>query len=275
MEHAMTLIAAVQLTSTDDVARNLDACERWIRQAARRGARLIGLPENFAFLGTREADKLGMQEPVDGPIVARFRELARELGVSLILGGLQERSDDVERPHNTSVAIDETGAIVATYRKIHLFDVDLGEAGTLTESRHTTPGDRAVVCDLAGLRVGLSICYDLRFGALYAQLVDAGAQLLTVPAAFTLMTGKDHWEVLMRARAVEFQSYVLAPAQVGKHNERRHSYGHAMVVDPWGTVLARCPDGEGCCVADVDVDRLQGIRARLPALAHRRAFAGP
>ncbi|MFH1808038.1 MAG: carbon-nitrogen hydrolase family protein [Pseudomonadota bacterium] len=271
----MTLVAAVQLCSTEDVARNLASAERWIREAARRGAALVGLPENFAFLGTRERDKLAMQEPLDGPIVQRFRDLARELGVDLILGGFQERSPDPERPYNTSVAIGVSGDLVATYRKIHLFDVDLGTAGTLTESRHTTAGEQAVVCELAGLKVGLSICYDLRFGALYTRLVDAGAQLLTIPAAFTLQTGKDHWEVLQRARAIEFQSYVLAPAQFGKHNERRHSFGSAMVVDPWGTVLARCAEAEGACLAEVDLGYLRQVRERLPALQHRRNIIGP
>ncbi len=266
----MIRVAALQMTSSGDVAANLDRTEQLVREAAAQGADLIGVPENFALLGEHETEKLAAQEPLDGPLVQRFRALARELGRALVLGGYPERSQDPERPYNTSVAIGPDGTLVACYRKIHLFDVDLGSAGTLTESISTTAGTQPVVCDLAGLRVGLSICYDLRFGALYQRLVDAGANLLTIPAAFTLQTGKDHWEVLQRARAIEFQSFVLAPAQFGKHNARRHSYGSAMVVDPWGTVLARCGEAGGVCGAPVDLDRLAQIRQRLPALRHRK-----
>ncbi|MBN2359324.1 MAG: carbon-nitrogen hydrolase family protein [Deltaproteobacteria bacterium] len=269
------LVAAAQMTSRADVAANVACAERLIQRAAQRGAALVGLPENFAFMGANERDKLVMQEALDGPIVQRLQRAAAEARIAVILGGFQERSVDPERPYNTCLAIDAHGNLSALYRKIHLFDIDLGAAGQLTESSHTSAGDRPVVVDLAGLRVGLSICYDLRFGDLYAALVDLGANLLAIPAAFTLQTGKDHWEVLQRARAIEFQSYVLAPAQQGLHNERRQSYGHAMIVDPWGTVLARCPDGEGICFAEVDLQRLAQVRDQLPALRHRRPDVFP
>jgi len=264
------LVAAAQMTSRGDVPANVACAERLIQHAATRGAALVGLPENFAFMGVHEHDKLTMQEPLDGPIVSRLRQTAATARIAVILGGFQERSHDPERSYNTCIAIDARGNIAACYRKIHLFDVDLGEAGKLNESAHTIAGDRAVVVELAGLRVGLSICYDLRFGELYAALVDQGANLIAIPAAFTMQTGRDHWEVLQRARAIEFQSYVLAPAQFGQHNERRNSYGHAMISDPWGTVLACCSDGEGVAVAEVDLERVARVRDQLPALKHRR-----
>ena len=266
----MINIAAVQMTSCSDFNENLNKAEHFVQQAADHGATIIGLPEDFAFLGEHEADKLAIQEPIDGALVRRFQELARSLQVSMILGGFAETSPNPNKPYNTSLAIDAKGEITGRYRKIHLFDVDLGSAGTLLESKNTSPGDQAVTGELASLKVGLSICYDLRFSKLYHRLVDDGAQLLSIPAAFTLQTGKDHWEVLMRSRAIEFQSYVMAPAQFGKHNPRRHSFGSAMIVDPWGTVVARCPEVEGVCIAPVDLDRLRDIRQRLPSLKHRR-----
>jgi len=263
-------IAVAQMTSRDDVPANVATATTLVREAKARGARIVGLPENFAFLGEHERDKLEAQESLDGPTISHFRALARELEISLVLGGFQERSDDPERPFNTSVAIDARGEMVARYRKIHMFDVDVGATARLTESKHTRAGDKLVVTELAGVPVGLSICYDLRFGALYEALADAGAKLLTVPAAFTLLTGKDHWEVLLRARAIEFQAFVMAPAQLGYHNPKRHSFGAAMIIDPWGTVLARCPETEGICLAEIDLAYLDEVRRRLPSLDHRR-----
>lgn len=265
-----TLVAAIQMTSTEDLRRNLDVATELVTRAVRRGARLVALPENFAFIGPRDEDKLAVQEPLEGPIVSRLRELARSHGVALILGGLPERSEDPARPYNTSVAIDENGDISGVYRKIHLFDVAVGPGATICESRSTSAGDRVATVQLGELEIGLSICYDLRFSALYAALVDRGANVLLVPAAFTLTTGKDHWEVLLRARAIEFQAYVVAPAQTGSHHPKRQSFGHAMIVDPWGCVIACCSEGEMICVAEIEPSRVQEVRQRLPSLRHRR-----
>jgi len=185
---------------------------------------------------------------------------------------LAERSADPNRPFNTSVAIAPSGKVVATYRKIHLFDVDVGDGHAYRESASTSSGESAVTVDLAGVRVGLSVCYDLRFGELYRRLADQGAEVLTVPAAFTLLTGKDHWHVLLRARAIECQSYVLAAAQGGSHPRGRKTFGKSCVVDPWGDVIAQASEGPGVAVARIEKERVKRIRASLPSLAHRRAF---
>lgn len=268
----MIQVAAVQMCSGENLEENLSQCKDLINQAAERGAQIVVVPENFAILGRDEQSKRQVQQSLQEPIVQDFCAQAKDLGINLILGGFPERSADPLRPYNSSIAIDDQGKIVSFYRKIHLFDVDLGSAGTITESAASSAGDETVVCELAGLPIGLSICYDLRFGALYAKLVDKGALLLTIPAAFTLQTGKDHWEVLLRARAIEFQSYVVAAAQWGQHNPRRQSFGNAMIVDPWGTVLSRCPEMPSVCVAPIDLERLHDVRQRLPALQHRRDF---
>lgn len=268
----MTLIAAAQMNSGNDVAKNMETVRQLVQEAADRGAKIVGLPENFAFLGDREDTKLAMQQDLDGDIVGQLKQLAQQNSIAVIAGGFQERSDDEQRPYNSSIAISSGGEIAAVYRKIHLFDVTLGESATLKESKHTKAGGPPVVVTLEQLKVGLTICYDLRFGPLYAALVDAGADLVTIPAAFTLHTGKDHWEVLLRSRAIEFQCFVMAPAQFGRHNPKRHSYGSAMIVDPWGAVLARCPEGKGVCVATVDLEYMREIRAKLPALQHRVAL---
>lgn len=268
----MLKVAAIQMCSTEHVQDNLERCHSLIRQAANAGAELIVVPENFAVLGANEDAKRDVQESLNDPIISNFCTLANDLSINLILGGFPEKSDDPKRPFNSSVAIDAQGNIVANYRKLHLFDVDLGAAGRISESAASQAGDRSVVCELAGHKIGLSICYDLRFSDLYASLVDQGAEILTIPAAFTLQTGKDHWEVLVRARAIEFQSYVIAAAQWGHHNAKRQSFGNAMIVDPWGTVLARCPERESFCLASVDRDYLKQVRTRLPSLQHRREF---
>ena len=268
----MMQVAAVQMRSTDQVQDNLDRCKSLIQQAADAGAKIIVVPENFAVLGPDEAGKRAVQESLDGPIISGFCELSKELKVNLILGGFPEKSSDPKRPYNSSVAINTDGKIIANYRKLHLFDVDLGAAGRISESAASQAGDQSVVCELGGHKVGLSICYDLRFSKLYSRLVDQGAEILTIPSAFTLQTGKDHWEVLVRARAIEFQSYVIAAAQWGQHNSKRHSFGNAMIVDPWGTVLTRCPEAESICIASVDMNYLHQVRTRLPNLQHRRTF---
>ncbi|MCB9623548.1 MAG: carbon-nitrogen hydrolase family protein [Sandaracinus sp.] len=271
-----TRVGVVQLTSNDELERNLDAVERTVRGAANDGARLVVVPECFAYLGP-ERGKLALAEslPEGGPILARMAALARSVDVELVLGGFWETGPDADHVYNACVHVERDGRVGATYRKIHLFDVELSDGTTLRESDTVAPGETLVVADTVLGKLGLSVCYDLRFPELYRGLVDRGAIALTVPAAFTLHTGKDHWEVLLRARAIEAQSYVLAAAQTGHHRQadgsgRRMSWGHAMIVDPWGAVLAQCAEGEGWCVATVDPAYVAKVRASLPNLRHRR-----
>lgn len=276
----VTRVGVVQVTSNDEVERNLEAVERTVRGAVLDGARLVVVPECYSFLGS-EVGKLALAEEVsvgeapEGVILARMAELARTSGTELVLGGHWERGPDPGHVYNACVHLDVSGAVRAVYRKIHLFDVDLADGTVLRESDTVTPGDTLVVTEAPFGKLGLSVCYDLRFPELYRELVARGAIALTVPAAFTLHTGKDHWEVLLRARAIECQSYVLAAAQTGHHRQadgsgRRSSWGHAMIVDPWGAVVAQCGEGEGWCVATVDPDYVARVRASLPSLRHRR-----
>lgn len=272
------LLAAVQMNSGPIKSHNLEVATHWIREAARRGATLVALPETFSWLGP-ESERPSAAEPLDGPTLTAMATLARELNIHVLAGSILETpaaSGDA-RLHNTSVLFGPSGRRLAVYRKIHLFDVELGaasgDANAYRESAAVAPGDTLVTAPLEGpepLTVGLSICYDLRFPELYRELSSRGAHLLTVPAAFTLVTGKDHWETLLRARAIENQAYVLAPAQVGSHGGKRHTYGHAMVVDPWGLVIARASDREGLAMAELEPAHLEDVRRRLPALRHRR-----
>ena len=263
------LLGAVQMTSTDDRAKNLDTAVRLVGEAADLGARLIGLPENFAFMGPEEARREGA-ETLEGPTLSVLREVARRRRLHVLAGSISERTDDPRRTANTSALLGDDGSVLAVYRKIHLFDVAIPDGARYAESEGVCAGDQVVVAATALGRIGLSICYDLRFPELYRQLATLGAEILAIPSAFTLYTGKDHWEVLVRARAVENLAYVLAPAQVGKHGPRRETFGNAMIVDPWGVVLARCADGEGVCVAPFRRERLERVRRELPALKHRR-----
>lgn len=266
-------VAALQLSSQDDVRANLEACLRLIRRAAEAGAKLVVLPENFAHFGPEEekrrhAEVLG---DLEAPIQSLLSSAARSLGVAIIAGGMPERSPDPDRPHNTCAVFGPEGNVVAAYRKIHLFDVDLADGSSLRESGATLAGDvTPVVVDVLGFPVGLSICYDLRFPELYRRLVDGGAEILVVPSAFTVHTGKDHWHVLLRARAIESQAWVIAAAQWGRHPRNRTTYGHSLVVDPWGIVVAEASDGVGVVLADVDREVLGRVRASLPSLRHRR-----
>ena len=263
------LIAAVQMASGPDRTRNLDTATRLVRRAKERGAALVGLPENVAWMGP-EKDRPGAAEPLDGPTLSRFAELARELSIHLLAGSVLEAGAPGGRVHNTSVLFGPDGGRRAVYRKIHLFDAEVGDGASYRESDAVAPGETPVTAETPFGTVGLSVCYDLRFPELYRALSAAGAVLLTVPSAFTLMTGKDHWEVLLRARAIENQAYVLAPAQGGRHTDQRMTYGHAMVVDPWGLVVARASDGEALAMAEVDPELLARVRRNLPALRHRR-----
>jgi predicted amidohydrolase len=266
-------VAVVQLNSQDNVLANLARARHWIAQAAALGANLIALPENFAFMG-EEARKRELAEPIDsarpGPIVSALAEIAAARGVWILGGGMPERSDDPARPYNTSVLVDPSGAVVAKYRKVHLFDVSLVDGTSACESAATSAGSDVVTADVLGVRVGLSICYDMRFPELYRRLVDHGARIVTVPAAFTLTTGKDHWHALLRARAIENQVYVVAPGQHGKHSRGRQTYGKSLIADPWGEVVAQCSEGEGFAVARLDFEYQDRVRKSLPSLAHRK-----
>ncbi|MFO0684258.1 MAG: carbon-nitrogen hydrolase family protein [Sandaracinus sp.] len=265
-----TKVAVVQMTSGPDVEKNLSAVTRLVSDAAADGAELVVVPECFAYLGP-EKGKLAIAEPLPagGPILGRMQELARAHGIELVLGGFYEKGSVPEKSKNACVHLDASGAVRAVYRKIHLFDVDLPDGTKLEESATVEPGREVVVTDTAFGKLGLTVCYDVRFPELYRALVDRGAIAMAVPAAFTLTTGKDHWHVLLRARAIESQSYVLAAAQTGHHHGERRSYGHALICDPWGVVLAECGEGEGFAAAWIDTDVVARIRASLPSLRHR------
>lgn len=265
----MFLTAVVQMTSTSDLEANWVQARGLVERAAAYGARLVATPENTNYLGPT-AEKVRLAEPLDGPTCRRFSDLARRLRIHLLLGSFNEASGEPGRCYNTSVLFGPDGVRVATYRKIHLFDVDVSESIRSRESASIKPGDRPVVAEAAPGRLGLSICYDLRFGNLYRRLVRDGAEILCVPAAFTLTTGRDHWEPLLRARAIECQSYVLAPAQFGRHDDPglRESFGHAMIVDPWGHVVAMASDGPGLALAEIDLDRVARVRRAIPVGDH-------
>jgi predicted amidohydrolase len=267
----MFLAAVVQLNCTSDESANWESARSLIERAAGYGARLVATPENTNYLGPHE-EKVRRAEPLVGPTVTRFADLARRLGVWLLLGSYNEKSDEPNRCYNTSVLFSPEGKIVATYRKMHLFDVDVPGGVRFAESATCKPGEEVAVADTELGKLGLSICYDLRFAELYRKMNDQGAQMLAVPAAFTLATGKDHWEPLMRARAIENQCYVLAPAQHGEHDDAglKASYGHAMIVDPWGLVVARASDGPGIALAEIDLERAARIRRAIPVAQHRR-----
>jgi predicted amidohydrolase len=264
-------VAAIQLNSTPDMEHNLARARALIIEAASHGAQLIALPEHFAYLGP-EDQKPPSAQPLDGPLVTEFREMAKKLGVFLLLGSFPELTTAGDRPFNTSVLLSPQGEILAVYRKMHLFDVDLAQGPTYKESRFIQAGEELAVTALPGapFTAGLAICYDLRFPELFRALTAQGADLLFLPAAFTLTTGRDHWEVLLRARAIENLAYVIAPAQWGRHSPGRSSYGHALIVDPWGLILAQAPDGEGIIYAILDHERLKKLRRELPCLHHCR-----
>jgi predicted amidohydrolase len=263
--------AAVQMTSTPDVEANLGAAEHLVREAAGRGAELVVLPENFSHMGPEE-EKAALAEALDGsgPILSRMQRLARETRAHLVLGGMAEKSDEPARVYNACVLVGPDGAVRAVYRKIHLFDVDIPGGVTVSESRTFKPGAEVVVADVPFGRLGLSVCYDLRFPELYREMSRRGAVAMVVPAAFTLYTGKDHWMPLLAARAIENQCYVLAAGQFGVHFGSRQSYGKSAILDPWGTVVAQASDGEGIALARLDRSVLDRVRSGLPALSHRR-----
>jgi predicted amidohydrolase len=262
-------VAAVQLTSTADRERNLATADRLTRAAAAAGAELVVLPEKWAVLGTPEETAAGA-EPFDGPTLSWARDAARELGIDLVAGSIAERVPGREKGSNTSVHVAPDGDVRAVYRKIHMFDVQVG-GRTYRESEHEQGGDEVVLSETAaGVELGLTICYDLRFPELYRILAIRGARVITVPAAFTLATTRDHWETLLRARAIEDQAFMIAANQIGEHAPGYRSGGRSMIVDPWGVVLAQAPDSETFVTAELDLERQAEIRRTLPSLANRR-----
>jgi len=270
--------AAVQLTSTPDLDRNLERADRFTRAAAADGAQLVVLPEKWSVLG-RGADLRAAAQPLDGSAVTWARTVARELGIELVAGSISERVEGEERLRNTSLHIGPDGEIRATYRKLHMFDVVV-DGMVYRESDEEQAGEEIVLSETTdGVGIGLSICYDVRFPELYRILAVRGARVLTVPAAFTVPTTRDHWEILLRARAIENQAFVVAANQIGEHvpdgsaGRALRSGGRSMIVDPWGLVLALAPDREGHIVADLDLDAQARMRRDLPALANRRPAA--
>jgi deaminated glutathione amidase len=261
-------VAVCQLNARDDRAANLAVARSLLERSAAAGAEVAVLPEYTDYLGP--ADRAPKPEPVDGEYAAFFADAARGLNIAVVAGSFHEAGPDAERTFNTSLVFDRDGTLAAIYRKIHLYDVEIPGRVAYHESRTVASGTETVVVPIAGVPFGLSICYDLRFPELYRRLAVDGAQVLVVPAAFMLHTGRDHWEVLLRARAIENQCYVLAAAQIGDHEPGRTCFGRSMVIDPWGTVLAQAPDTVGIAVADLDFERLGRIRTELPSLANRR-----
>jgi deaminated glutathione amidase len=265
-------VAAVQLNSTADTAANMAAADRLTRAAAADGARLIVLPEKWTVIGSGEQLRAGAQT-LDGPAISWARKTALELGVDLVAGSIVEQRACQELLANTSVHVDPEGEVRAVYRKVHMFDVEI-DGRSYNESEVEQAGDEIVSSVTNdGVELGLAICYDLRFPELFRILAVRGARVIALPSAFTLQTTRDHWEMLIRARAIENQTFVIAANQIGPHPGGQRSGGRSMIVDPWGVVLAQAPDGEGYAVAELDLEYQREIRAKLPSLANRRPAA--
>lgn len=273
-ENRMLRAACIQMESGPDIAENMRDAERLIRSAAARGAKFVATPENTCAMRGKAADKIACApSDAEHPGVALFSSLARELGLWLLAGSFGVREGGAARIFNRSMLFDPAGQRVAYYDKIHLFDVDLPTGEVRRESEAVAPGARAVVAPTPWGGVGLSICYDVRFAHLYRALAKAGAKILTVPAAFTVPTGQAHWEILLRARAIETGSFVLAPAQGGTHEGGRRTWGHSLIIGPWGEILAQgAGQGEDIIIADLDMEAVDKARAAIPALTHDRDF---
>ncbi len=266
------IAAVVQLNSSEDKPANLARATELVERAAGQGATLVALPEMFNCLG-RFATVVDNAEPIPGPSSEAMRGLAARLRITLLAGTICEQSSEPGRAFNTSLLFSPQGEELARYRKIHLFDADLPGRVAVTESNWILPGDRIVAADTPLGTAGLSICYDLRFPELYRGLADRDVRIIFVPSAFTWATGKDHWEILLRARAIENQAVVIAPNQCGRHGPELTTYGHSLIVDAWGAVLADAGDEECIICAEIDLARLAEVRAQLPALEHRRRLA--
>jgi predicted amidohydrolase len=266
----MSLVAAIQMNSGPDVARNLESAFDLVRSAADRGARLVVLPENFSYMADDEAVRYDTAVEWQARVADFLSSTAKACSVSLVGGTTLIPVPDLGQVRNTSLVYDENGACVESYDKMHLFDVDLGRGESYCESDYAVPGERLATVDSPVGCVGLSVCYDLRFPELYRALGARGAELFTVPSAFAVTTGRVHWHVLLKARAIENLAYVVAPAQVGQHPGGRMTYGHTLIIGPWGETLGERPDGSGVVLARVDRDELRRLRERFPSLKHRR-----
>jgi nitrilase len=267
-----TKVAAIQMATSPNVSANLLETERLISEAAANGAGLIVLPENFAFMGEADRDLYTLREPQgDGPLQSFLSQMAKRLGVWLVAGTIPMEASDGAKVRSACLVYDAQGKQVARYDKIHLFDVQLVEIDEHYEESNTIePGDQAIVINSPFGRLGIAVCYDLRFPELFRKLLGMGAEIFTVPAAFTAITGKAHWEVLVRARAIENLAYVVAAAQGGYHRSGRETHGHSMIVDPWGAVLAQVPRGNGYVCVELDRDYQTTIRRTFPTIEHRR-----
>uniref|UniRef100_A0A7C9A475 CN hydrolase domain-containing protein n=1 Tax=Opuntia streptacantha TaxID=393608 RepID=A0A7C9A475_OPUST len=266
-------VAVAQMTSVNDLASNFATCARLVKEAAAAGAKLLCFPESFSYVGDLLGDSVKIAEPLDGPIMQGYCDLARESKIWLSLGGFQEKGSDDAHLRNTHVIVDDAGNIRDKYSKIHLFDVDVPGGTVYKESSFTEAGKDVVALDSPIGRLGLTVCYDLRFPELYQLLrFKHQAQVLLVPSAFTKITGEAHWEILLRARAIETQCYVIAAAQAGKHNQNRESYGDSLIIDPWGTVVGRLSDrlSTGIAVADIDFSFIESIRTKMPIEKQRK-----
>jgi predicted amidohydrolase len=263
------LAAAVQMLASDDKEANLKEAQHWIRRSAAQGAKLVALPEVFIWRGSKKLERQFAEE-IPGPSSMALAELAGELKIYLLAGSILEAIPNSDKAYNTSLFFDPSGRLAASYRKIHLFDVDLANGVSLRESDTRAHGAEIVTAQTEFGVMGLSVCYDLRFPELYRGLAKSGARVIFVPSAFTAYTGEAHWEALLRARAIENQAYVIAPDQFGKNPRSFEAHGHSLIIDPWGKVLAELPDGPGVITAEIDLDFLAKVRAELPALNHRR-----
>ena len=271
-------ISLIQMNSVADKPANIAAATALIEQAVARDAPdWVALPECFDFLGGHRADKTAAAETLGGgPVYDAMRALAAKHKIFIHAGPMLEKAEGEERIHNTTVAFDRSGTEIARYRKIHMFDIETPDGVSYRESAAFKAGESAETYECEGVTVGCSICYDLRFPYLFQALVEKGAQLIALPSAFTMQTGKDHWEVLCRARAIETQTYFAAPGQTGFHkigNESRQTYGHSMVIDPWGLVVARASDGPGIASAAIDPARVAKVRQNMPVQSHRVALS--
>jgi len=265
------IAAAIQMLASPDKKANLMEAEVRVREAASQGAKIVVLPEVFNWRGAKE-DERSSAEPVPGPTSEQMARLARGLRIYLLAGSILEEIPGGAKPYNTSLLFDPEGNLLARYRKMHLFDVQIGGRVSAMESGSRQAGEEIVVAETGLCRMGLTICYDLRFPELFRALVGKGAQVIFVPSAFTAFTGEAHWEPLLRARAIENQVYIIAPDQTGKNPKSFAAYGHSMIVDPWGRILAQASDGPEVLVAEIDLAYLARVRAELPALSHRKIF---
>jgi deaminated glutathione amidase len=263
------LAAAIQMLAFDDKAANRKEASRWVTEAAAKGARIVALPEVFIWRGNKKEEK-NAAESIPGPTSELLQNLASKLKIFLLGGSILEAIPGSQKAYNTSLLFGPQGDLLASYRKIHLFDVDLENGVTARESDTRQFGDAVIGTNTDLCIMGLSVCYDLRFPELYRKLATEGAQLIFVPSAFTAYTGQAHWEPLLRARAIENQAYVIAPDQFGKNPKSFETHGHSMIVDPWGKILAELPDGPGIVMAEIDLDFLAKVRTELPALSHRK-----